>query len=313
MCAGRWPDRMSVLYLSDPKRGEVLAKHFADALPDLPFHQAQAPDPQAVTHLITWKLPDDVMARHPNLRLIFSVGAGVDQFDLSRLPDHVRVVRMQEPGIAEQMQEYVTMAVLGLHRDLPGYLEQQRNRIWQAHTNRVASEVHVGVLGLGQLGLAAIEALRPFGFRLSGYTRTPREIASVTCFTDRARFLGRLDILINLLPLTPETTGILNAEVFGQLKRGCGLVSVGRGRHVEQDDLLAALETGQLSAAWLDVTDPEPLPENHPLWAHPKVVITPHIACQTRPDDAAAHVIAAIKAECAGEPIKGLVDRSRGY
>lgn len=304
---------MSVLYLSDPKRGEVLARHFAHALPDLAFHQGEAPDPKGVTHLIAWKMPNDVMAQHPNLRLIFSVGAGVDQFDLTGLPDHVRVVRMQEPGIAEQMQEYVTMAVLGLHRGLPGYLDQQRDRIWRGHTNRVASQVHVGVLGLGQLGRAAIEALRPFGFQLSGFTRTPREIADVTCFTDRAAFLGQLDILINLLPLTAETTGFLNGDLFAQLKPGCGLVSVGRGRHVEQDDLLAALNAGQLSAAWLDVTAPEPLPEDHPLWAHPKVVITPHIACQTRPDDAAMHVIAAIKADRAGEPIKGLVDRSRGY
>jgi len=304
---------MSVLYLSDANRGAVFAKHFAKALPDLPFHQAETPDPKEVTHLITWKTPADVMQLHPNLRMILSVGAGVDQLDLNDIPDHVRVVRMLEPGIAKQMQEYISMAVLGLHRNMPGYIDQQRNQLWKGHTNRVASEVQVGVLGLGQLGLAAIEALRPFGFQLSGYTRKPREISGVTCFTDRAAFLGQLDILINLLPLTPETTGVLNADLFAQLKPGCGLISVGRGRHLDQTALIAALDDGQLSAAWLDVTDPEPLPESHPLWTHSKIVITPHIASQTRPDDAALHVIAAIKADLSGEPIKGLVDRSRGY
>lgn len=304
---------MSVLYLSDAKRGAVFAKHFARALPDLPFHQGEAVDPKAVTHLITWTPPENLSARHPNLRMIFSVGAGVDQFDLSQVPDHIAVVRMQEPGLAEQMREYVTMAVLGLHRGLPRYLNQQRAGLWQGHANRVATDVHVGVMGLGQLGLAALDALRPFGFALSGYTREARDIAGAACFTDRAAFLGQLDILICLLPLTAQTEGVLNRDLFSELKPGCGLISVGRGRQLDQTALLAALDSDQVSAAWLDVTDPEPLPQDHPLWTHPKVVITPHIACQTRPDDAALHVIAAIKAETAGQPIKGLIDRSRGY
>lgn len=304
---------MSFLYLSDAKRGAVLAAYFERDLPDMAFHQTQAPDPQDVTHLMTWKMPENLMATYPNLQMIFSVGAGVDQIDFSQLPAQIRVVRMQEPGIAEQMQEYVTMAVLGLHRNLPRYLDQQRNQHWQAHPNRVAESVHVGVMGLGQLGTAVIKALVPFGFALSGYTRQPREIPGVTCYTDRSAFLGQLDILICLLPLTPQTEAVLNASLFTQLKPGCGLVSVGRGKQVDQPALLAALDSGQVSAAWLDVTDPEPLPADHPLWTHPHTVITPHIASQTRPDDAARHVIAAIKADLAGAPIQGLVDRARGY
>lgn len=304
---------MAVLYLSDAERGAVFAHRFAQALPDVPFYQAQAPDPSAVTHLITWTVPDELMARYPNLRMLFSVGAGVDQFDLSGLPEHLSIVRMQEPGLIEQMREYVTLAVLGLHRNLPLYLEQQRQREWQAQRNLPAAERRVGVMGLGQLGGAVLDALRPFGFSLSGWSRSPRRLNGVTCHTDLQAFVADLDILICLLPLTEKTTRILNADFLARLPQGCALVQVGRGMHLDQDALLAALDSSQISAAWLDVTDPEPLPPHHPLWAHPRVVITPHVACQTRPEDAAQHIISAIKAESTGEDIPGLVNRSLGY
>lgn len=304
---------MAILYLSDPERGTVLARHFAEHLPALAFHQGQAPDPETITHLITWKVPEDVMGRYPNLRMIFSVGAGVDQFNLAGLPADLQVVRMMEPGLAEQMREYVTMAVLGLHRDLPRYLGQQQSGTWQGHRNVPAAVRHVGVLGLGHLGTAALEALKPFGFPLSGWSRSPRQIEGVSCHTDMKLFLSDLDIAICLLPLTDQTEGILNETFFANLPRGAALVQVGRGRHLDQQALLAALDSGHISAAWLDVTDPEPLAADHPLWQHPGVVITPHIACQTRPDDAALHLIAAIKAEAKGEAILGLVDRERGY
>lgn len=304
---------MAVLYLSDPTRGAVFAKYFTAEVPDMAFHQVTAPDPLAVTHLITWMLPDDLMQTYPKLRMILSVGAGVDQLDLSQLPAHIRVVRMLEPSLAEQMVEYVTMAVLGLHRNLLRYLDQQQRGAWQPHLNTPAWMRRVGVMGLGQLGLATVEALRPFGFALSGYARSPTEVTGVDCPTDKSEFLHDLDILVCLLPLTDQTEGVLNADLMAQLKPGCGLVQVGRGRHLDQDALLDALESGQISAAWLDVTNPEPLPQDHALWAHPQTVVTPHIACQTRPDDAAKHVIAAIKADLAGTAIAGLIDRSRGY
>lgn len=304
---------MAILYLSDPQRGAVFAKTFAQALPDLPFYQSVCPDPAAVTHLITWTVPDDLMLRFPNLRMIFSVGAGVDQFDFAALPEQVKVVRMMEPGLAEQMREYVTMAVLGLHRDLPRYLDQQRTGTWRGHHNVPAAERRVGVMGLGQLGKAALGALKSFGFELSGWSRSACQMDGVTCHTDIKAFQSALDIVVCLLPLTEQTTGILNAEFLARLPRGAAIVQVGRGRHLDQDALLAALERGHISGAWLDVTDPEPLPPAHPLWQHPKVVVTPHIACQTRPADAALHVVGAIKAERNGGPINGLVDRGQGY
>ncbi|MDZ4312107.1 MAG: glyoxylate/hydroxypyruvate reductase A [Cypionkella sp.] len=303
---------MAVLYLSDPERGAVFRAAFAVALPHIAFHIGNAPDPLAVRWVITWTVPTD-LARYRNLQLIISVGAGVDQFDLAALPPGVGVVRMLEPGIPQQMQEYITLATLALHRDLPAYLGQQRAGVWKAGRNLPAAERRVGVMGLGQLGRAALAALRPFGFPLAGWARSAQQIEGVDCFTDLDVFLARTDLLICLLPLTPETENILDAKLFARLPHGARLVHAGRGRQLDHDALIAALNTGQLSATVLDVTAPEPLPQGHPLWSHPQVILTPHIACQTRPGDGALHVIAAIRADLAGDAIPGLVDRTRGY
>ncbi|PKP75917.1 MAG: glyoxylate/hydroxypyruvate reductase A [Alphaproteobacteria bacterium HGW-Alphaproteobacteria-6] len=303
---------MAVLYLSDPARGAVFRDAFAKALPDIAFHIGEAPDPLAVRWLVTWTVPDD-LARYPNLRLIFSVGAGVDQFDLAALPQSVSVVRMLEPGLPQQMQEYITLATLALHRDLPAYLGQQRAGLWKAGRNLPAEDRRVGVMGLGMLGQAALAALRPFGFPLAGWARSPQQIDGVACFTDLDAFLARTDLLICLLPLTAETENILDANLFARLPRGAQLVHAGRGRQLDHAALIDALKDGQLSAAVLDVTAPEPLPPGHPFWSHPQVILTPHIACQTRPVDGARHVIGAIQADLTEAMIPGLVDRTRGY
>ncbi len=304
---------MAVLFLSDAARGAVFEAAFAEALPGLPFHIGAAPEPEAVEYLVTWTAPADLAETYPNLRLIFSVGAGVDQFDLAALPPHVGVVRMLEPGLPEQMREYVTMATLALHRDLPHYLRQQRVGRWEAGRNRPAAERRVGVMGLGNLGRAVLDALAPFGFPLAGWSRSPREIPGVECFTNLGAFLARTDLLVCLLPLTAETERLLNADLFAQLPEGAALVHAGRGRQLDHSALLAALESGRLSAAFVDVTEPEPLPADHPFWSHPRIVLTPHIACQTRAADGARHVIAGILADRADEPAPGLIDRGRGY
>jgi glyoxylate/hydroxypyruvate reductase A len=304
---------MAVLYLSTPERGAVFARAFAQQLPEVPFWQGRAPDPEAVRYLVTWTMPERLAETYPNLRLLFSVGSGVDQFDLASLPPRIGVVRMLEPGLAEQMREYVTLGVLALHRDFHFYIGNQRACHWHAATNLRASERRVGVLGLGNLGQAALDALAPFGFPLAGWSRSAKSIPGVDCFTDLEAFLARTDILVCLLPLTPETTGILDASLFASLPEGARLLHAGRGRQLDHAALLSALDEGRLSAAILDVTDPEPLPAEHPFWRHPRVIITPHIACQTRAEKGAAHVIAGIRADRSGAPVAGLIDRSRGY
>lgn len=309
---------MGLLYLSDPARGVTWARHFAAHAPDIPFYtDPRSCDPRQVRYLVTWEAPADLAGRYPALDVLFSVGAGIDQFDLSALPPGLAMVRMIEPGIVNGMVEYVTMAVLALHRHLPRYLDQQRRALWQPEAMLTdAAARRVGVLGLGVLGQAVLRALAPFGFPLAGWSRSAHHVDGVATFAGHGEldaFLSRTDILVCLVPLTEETRGLLGAPLFDRLPRGAMLVNVGRGGHLAADDLLAALGSEQIAAAVLDVADPEPLPPQHPFWHHPGILLTPHIASMTRPDTAAAVVLDNIRRHRAGEPMLGLVDRAHGY
>lgn len=308
---------MHILYKSDPQRGALWQQWLAQHAPDIQLHLwPETGDPLEVEMLIAWQPPERLLETFPNLKALLSVGAGADQFDLAALPPDLPVVRMIEPGLTQGMVEYVTFAVLGIHRDMVRYLQQQRDAQWQGHSVRPAGARRVGVMGLGELGQAALRQLAALGFDCAGWSRTPRQLDGVRCFHGAAQlgaFLARSDILVCLLPLTAETRGLLNHDLFAQLPPGAALVQAGRGAQLNHADLLAALDSGRLGAAVIDVTDPEPLPPSHPFWRHPALWLTPHIASQTQNESAVAALLENLRRYQRGEPMIGLIDRARGY
>jgi glyoxylate/hydroxypyruvate reductase A len=308
---------MTVLYKSNPQLGRVWQALFARKAPDLPFRLwPDYGDASDIRYLVAWTPPDRLAERFPNLEVLFSTGAGVDQFDLATIPASIPIVRMLEPGITAGIVEYVCMATLALHRQLPDYIAAQRERRWAAQPLVCAAQRRVGVMGLGRLGRAVLSRLEAFGFPRYGWSRTLHTIPGVECFAGEAgiqAFLARSDILICLLPLTPATRGILDNKLFDALPAGASLINVGRGPQLCESSLLAALESGQLSAAILDVMHEEPPPPAHPFWHHPRILLTPHVAAMTQPDNAAQLLLDNIRRYEAGQEMLGLIDRRLGY
>lgn len=309
--------RPVIAYKSDPVRGAVWHEIFAREAPDLRLvdwtpegEAAEAP------YLVAWTPPPDLARAMPRLEALFCIGAGIDHLPVHELPRTVQVVRMVDPNLTASMVEYVVMAVLALHRDLPFYRTEQAAGRWTPRPVRPAAERRVGLMGLGVLGQAAARALSGFGFPVRGWSASPKSLDGIETFAGDAelgQFLSGADILVCLLPLTPATRGLLNRNLFAQLPSGAALVNAGRGGHAVEADLLAALETGQLSGAVLDVLATEPPPAGHPLLAHPRVMVTPHVASATQPAGAARQVIQGVRAHLRGEPIAHAVDRSQGY
>lgn len=308
---------MTVLFQGDPARGEAWARIFEAEAPELGFHLwPDASDLAAVEYLIAWHPPADLPASLPNLKALFSYGAGVDHLDLSRLPPHVPVARMVEPGIVSGIVEFATMSVLALHRNLCDYISAQQAGMWRRIDAVATGTRRVGTMGLGVLGKAVLAALSPFGFALNGWSRTPKDLPGVACYggpEGLGAFLRRTDILICLLPLTADTRGILDSSLFAQLPRGASLINLGRGAHLNSRALLEALDSGQLTHAILDVCDPEPPPRGHPFWRHPRILLTPHIAGTTRAETAARAVLENIRRHRRGESLRDVIDRAQGY
>ncbi len=290
---------------------------FADAMPDLPFCiWPDEGDPGDVEYLVAWKPPRDVGARYPNLKVMFSVGAGVDKFDTGEVPPGVQLVRMLDPGITRGMVEYVTMAVMALHRDLPSYLAFQARTDWHPLPWIPTSGRRVGIMGFGHLGQAIAAQLQGLGFKLSGWSRRRHEVAGIESYAgldELSAFLAQSDILVCVLPLTEETRAILDKSRLYELPRGAGIVNVGRGEQLCEKSLLAALDEGQASAAMLDVLAEEPPSPDHPFWCHPRIILTPHIAGITQTDTACETLLDNIKRHRRGQPLLGEVDLTAGY
>ena len=310
------PSRPVVALLSTHLDMDFMRGPLQKELPEVAIRKWPDEDVSDADFAVCWRPPHGVMAGMPRLRLLHSIAAGVDNILADpELPD-LPVCRVVDENHARGMAEYVLWSVLYFHRRFDSVLRRQAEGVWAPPRQRAAGEVTVGIMGWGNLGRSVGGALRAFGYKVRGWARTPREVPDIEFFagaSEREAFLRGTDILICLLPLTDETNGILNAGLFASLPEGAALVNIGRGEQLNEADLLAALDAGHLRGAVLDVFAQEPLPPESPLWAHPRVVVTPHIASTADPRTIADQIGTNIRRVLAGEALVNEVDRRRGY
>jgi len=270
-----------------------------------------------VEFAIIWGPYAREMKQFPNLNAILSLGAGVDHiFEQVDRPANVPVVRLIDPGLKTGMVEYVLYNVLRYHRRMPDYEQQQRKALWIERSQAARSERRIGILGLGEIGVACAKALNRLGFNVIGWSRTKKKILEIGCFYGDETlkpFLSQCTTLICLLPLTPETEGILNKGTLAAMPAGSYLINVGRGGHLMEGDLLDALDSGHIAGATLDVFREEPLGKDNPFWQHPNVTVTPHIAALSLPQTAVPVLAKSIKQIQAGRHVQGLVNPDFGY
>ena len=274
-------------------------------------------DKERVQFAVCWNHPEHVLDQYPNLQAVSSLGAGVDHLLADEnLPESVDICRVVSPSLVQQMKEYVLAAVLSIQRNLVTYARQKESQDWSLHSHHIAKELSVGVMGLGELGKPVARQLSEVGYQVSGWSRSAKELEGVQCFAGRGElndFLNTAQLLVCLLPLTEETSGILALDLFKQLEQPAWIINVARGGHLVDEDLIYALDSGLLEGAWLDVFSEEPLPDRHPFWNRPNIMITPHVASITKADEVAEQLADNYKRVLSGIELKHKVDRSKGY
>jgi glyoxylate/hydroxypyruvate reductase A len=270
-----------------------------------------------IRYALVWRQQPGALSQLPNLKAILVLGAGVDSvLDDPDLPVDVPVLRLVDAGLSGPMAEYALYAVLHFQRRMGDYFEQQRTAIWCPRDELLAKHWPVGVMGLGVLGSTVARRIATQGYPVAGWSRNGNPVEGIEVHagaTGFDSFLARSRVLVNVLPLTPHTRGVLNARTFSTMPAGSYVVNIGRGGHVNEADLIAALDAGQLAGAMLDVFDQEPLPASHSFWRHPKIIVTPHVAAPTLASESEAQVVGNIGRLERGERPLGLVDRIRGY
>lgn len=270
----------------------------------------------AADFAIVWQPSAELFEQQPELKAVFNAGAGVDAFRHIKLSGNIPVYRLEDAGMADQMSDYVCQAVLHHFREMDSYACQAATQVWKSLAPRSKDDFPVGILGFGIMGKAVAHSLCNLGFRVNAWARSSQTQQGVTCYAgDRQLrdFLVASRIVVCLLPLTPGTRGILCTENFSHMPHGSYIINVGRGGHLQEDDLLIALDTGKIAGATLDVFQQEPLPADHPFWQHPKVVVTPHIAAATLIEHSVGQIADKITALQAGLPVSGQLDPVRGY
>ncbi len=271
--------------------------------------------PQA-DHAIVWAPPQQFIDEQPGLQNLFNIGAGVDALLQLKLPPSLKVVRLDDAGMSVQMAEFVCHAVIRHFRELDGYDADTQAGKWSYRKPRSRADFAVGVMGLGVLGERVAKALQVFEFPVNGFSRSAKDLPGIRCFSGAqglSDFLAATRVLVNLMPLTPETENILNHANLSQLQKGGYVINVARGKHLVEEDLISLIDNGHLAGATLDVFRTEPLPAEHPFWQHPKITVTPHTSARTLREESIAQIVGKIQALQRGEAINGVVDHQRGY
>jgi len=277
---------------------------------------AWAPGAPQADHAIVWAPPQQFIDEQPGLQTLFNIGAGVDALLQLKLPPSLKVVRLDDAGMSVQMAEYVCHAVIRHFREFDAYDADTQAGKWSYRKPRSRADFAVGVMGLGVLGERVAKALQVFELPVNGYSRSAKDLPGIRCFSGAQglpEFLAASRVLVNLMPLTPETENILNHATLSQLPAGGYLINVARGKHLVEEDLITLIDSGRLAGATLDVFRTEPLPADHPFWQHPKITVTPHTSARTLREESIAQIVGKIHALQRGEPINGVVDPQRGY
>lgn len=313
---------MQILFYSPDKKPEPWLSGLSQALPEASLQVWQdgmeMENVLPADYIVAWQPPAAMLAGQANLKAVFNLGAGVDAILQlgAALPPNVPLVRLDDAGMAVQMAEYVSYALLRHFRRFDVYEAQRRAGIWQPLAPHDKQNFTVGILGLGVLGGRIAAALQHFDFPLRGWSRSRKEVPGMTCFAgddELDDFLQGTQVLVCILPLTADTTHILSRSRLEKLPKGAYLINVARGAHLAESDLLALIKSEHLAGATLDVFRTEPLPPQHPFWQEPRIAITPHIAAMTLREESIRQIAEKIRALERGEPIAGIVDRSKGY
>lgn len=309
---------MALIIRVGPARQQWWLDHLQSLLPEMDCRGWDDPgDPADIEIAVVWKPPAGGLKRFSNLRAIVSIGAGIDHvLDDPELPRHVPIIRTTGKDLKTRMREYIVLHTLRLHRRLPEIEAAETRQEWLQLVNPPAYQRHVGLMGLGDLGADCALTLKAVGFKVAGWSRREKAIDGITCYAGPdglQAFLASTEILICLLPLTPATKGILNADLFEKMPKGASIINAARGGHLVDEDLLGALDSGQISAATLDVFHQEPLPADHPFWRHPGVLVTPHVASLIDPVTGGKAIAANVRKFLAGESVPDLVDLEQGY
>ncbi|AVP56909.1 2-hydroxyacid dehydrogenase [Pulveribacter suum] len=306
---------MKIAFCCTGTRPEPWLEGLSAALPAAEI-QVWQPGAPPCDYAVVWAPPQQFIDEQPQLQALLNIGAGVDALLRLSLPPGLAVVRLEDAGMSVQMAEYVCHALIRHFREFDAYEDSARQGQWSFRKPRERSDFPVGVLGLGVLGERVARAVGHFDFPVNGWSRSPRSLQSVRCYSGQEGlrdFLAASRVLVNLLPLTPETEGILSRETLGALQPGGYVINVARGAHLVEPDLLELLDAGHLAGATLDVFRTEPLPAQHPFWQHPKITVTPHTSARTLRSESIAQIAGKIERLARGEAVSGMVDVARGY